>query len=100
MASLGKRFPKFIINKTKIDKIAGQYVKELRIATPSVHRVTRYLSGGNQQKVVLAKWLDTESQMLIFDEPTRGIDVGAKVEVHTLMDTLSHKGTGYLDDFF
>ena len=43
MASLGKRFPKFIINKTKIDKIAGQYVKELRIATPSVHRVTRIL---------------------------------------------------------
>ena len=50
--------------------------------------------------MVLAKWLDTESQMLIFDEPTRGIDVGAKVEVHTLMDTLSHKGTGHLDDFF
>jgi ribose transport system ATP-binding protein len=68
--------------------MAEKFVKDLRIATPSVSRQVKFLSGGNQQKVVLAKWLNTESKLLIFDEPTRGIDVGAKVEIHTLMDNL------------
>jgi ribose transport system ATP-binding protein len=86
MASLRKCFPKMVVNDQKIRGIAEHFVKELRIATPGVGRQVRFLSGGNQQKVVLAKWLNTESKLLIFDEPTRGIDVGAKVEVHTLMD--------------
>ncbi len=86
MASLRRCFPKRILGEKRIQGIAGNFVAELRIATPSVNRQVRFLSGGNQQKVVLAKWLQTESKFLIFDEPTRGIDVGAKVEVHTLMD--------------
>lgn len=96
MASLRQRFPKGIISERKIHELAGTYVEKLHIATPHVRRTVGYLSGGNQQKVVLAKWLDTESGFLIFDEPTRGIDVGAKVEVHTLMDQLVQQGTGIL----
>jgi ABC-type sugar transport system ATPase subunit len=67
-------------------------VESLRIRTPSVHRLARSLSGGTQQKVVLAKWLASRSRVLIFDEPTRGIDVGAKVEVYQLMTTLVQQG--------
>jgi ribose transport system ATP-binding protein len=96
MASLRKRFPGFLVSRAGVERIAQRYVTDLRIATPSVRRVARYLSGGNQQKVVLAKWLDTESRMLIFDEPTRGIDVGAKVEVHGLMDRLAGEGAAIL----
>jgi ribose transport system ATP-binding protein len=58
--------------------------------------MAKFLSGGTQQKVVLAKWLCTESKMLIFDEPTRGIDVGAKEEIHSLMNNLAGKGVGIL----
>jgi ABC-type sugar transport system ATPase subunit len=60
-------------------------VRELNVQPPALDRKVRYLSGGNQQKVVLAKWLMAQSQILILDEPTQGIDVGAKEEVHRLM---------------
>ena len=63
-------------------RVAKEYVKALRIATPSINQETVNLSGGNQQKVVLAKWLYTNSRVLIIDEPTRGIDVGAKAEIY------------------
>jgi ribose transport system ATP-binding protein len=66
------------------------------LATPSVERLVKFLSGGTQQKVVLAKWLSTQSRLLIFDEPTRGIDVGAKSEIHQLMDSLVHQGCAVL----
>jgi ribose transport system ATP-binding protein len=79
-----------------VKRVAGRFVKELRISTPSINRKVKFLSGGNQQKVVLAKWLDTESELLIFDEPTRGIDVGAKVEIHSLMDNLVQKDKAIL----
>ncbi|NLG83477.1 MAG: sugar ABC transporter ATP-binding protein [Firmicutes bacterium] len=95
MASLRRHF-RFMIDSQKIEKLSNNYINELRIATPSAYRLVRYLSGGNQQKVVLAKWLDTESKLFIFDEPTRGIDVGAKVEVHALMDKLVQEGAGIL----
>ena len=72
--------------------VTERYIKELQIKTPSIEQVVQNLSGGNQQKVVLAKWLFTQSQMLIFDEPTRGIDVGAKVEIYRLMNELVSKG--------
>jgi len=88
VASLKLHFPYFIVSYSKVVRMAEKFVKDLRIATPSVSRQVKFLSGGNQQKVVLAKWLNTESKLLIFDEPTRGIDVGAKVEIHTLMDNL------------
>ena len=96
MASLKLHFPHFMVSYSKVIRMAEKFVKELRVATPSVSRRVRYLSGGNQQKVVLAKWLDTESEFLIFDEPTRGIDIGAKVEIHSLMDNLVQKDIAIL----
>lgn len=71
---------------------AEEFRERLRIRTPSVDAPTGSLSGGNQQKVVISKWLETNPQVLILDEPTRGIDVGAKVEVHQLVDELASKG--------
>jgi ribose transport system ATP-binding protein len=72
--------------------ISQHYVDALQIATPSLSQVVRNLSGGNQQKVVLAKWLSSKPRILIMDEPTRGIDVGAKAEVHALMSSLAQEG--------
>lgn len=71
---------------------AEGFKERLRIRTPSVDAPTGSLSGGNQQKVVISKWLETNPQVLILDEPTRGIDVGAKVEVHQLIDELASRG--------
>ena len=64
----------------------------LGTATPSEEKEVRLLSGGNQQKVVLAKWLAVDSEIIIFDEPTRGVDVGAKAEIYKLMCTLAQQG--------
>lgn len=75
---------------------AEHYVEELDIATPSLNQKVELLSGGNQQKVALAKWLCSESRILILDEPTRGIDVGAKVEVFRLMNNLAREGVGVI----
>ncbi len=80
------------LNRGKEREVAKKYVDELQIKTPSVDQYVQNLSGGNQQKVVLAKWLFTQSKVLIFDEPTRGIDVGAKVEIYKLMNALVRKG--------
>ena len=71
---------------------AAIYRDRLRIRAPSVDTLASALSGGNQQKVVLSKWLETRPRVLILDEPTRGIDVGAKVEVHQLVDELVQEG--------
>ena len=76
--------------------MAEDYRKRLRIVTPDTERNVVDLSGGNQQKVVLAKWLSTDSEFLIFDEPTRGIDVGAKEEIHNMIDGLARQGVGIL----
>ena len=77
-----------------IDSISQEYVDKLRVKTPSVETIIGNLSGGNQQKVVLAKWLIAQSEILILDEPTRGIDVNAKSEFYTLMnDFVDHGGT-------
>lgn len=94
--SLKKFFPKLFISQKKIVEIAEEYKKKLRIATPDVYRECRYLSGGNQQKVVLSKWLSADTDILIFDEPTRGIDVGAKMEIYALMDKLALDGKSIL----
>ena len=77
-------------------RISAHYVEALSIITPSLTQTVRNLSGGNQQKVVLAKWLSTEPKLLIMDEPTRGIDIGAKAEVHALMSRLAQRGMGIL----
>jgi rhamnose transport system ATP-binding protein len=71
---------------------AETFRQRLSIRAPSVETPTASLSGGNQQKVVISKWLETTPKVLILDEPTRGIDVGAKVEVHQLVDDLAAKG--------
>ena len=69
-----------------------QYVQQLRVKTPSVNQIVKLLSGGNQQKVVIARWLMRDCDILIFDEPTRGIDVGAKEEIYRLMQQLAASG--------
>jgi len=71
--------------------LARQYIETLRIKTPTSHQVARNLSGGNQQKIVLGKWLATKPRLLIVDEPTRGIDVGARAEIHRLLDKLARE---------
>ena len=72
--------------------IADRYIKALKIATPDANQLAGNLSGGNQQKVILARWLATNPQVLILDEPTRGIDIGAKAEVQRLVLALAEDG--------
>ena len=96
VSSLDRLFPKLFVSKTKENAIAMNYVEQLRIATPSTSRLAQYLSGGNQQKVVLAKWLCTKARIFIFDEPTRGVDVGAKAEIHGFMNELVKEGAAIL----
>jgi ribose transport system ATP-binding protein len=74
--------------------LAARWVRDMRIKTASLTQPARDLSGGNQQKVVLGKWLAAEVDVLIVDEPTRGIDVGAKVEIYDLMNALTAQGRG------
>jgi len=83
-----------ILKKNEETKVAEKYREALAIRTPSVFQKTVNLSGGNQQKVVLAKWLFTEPEVLILDEPTRGIDVGAKYEIYTIINELAEQGKG------
>ncbi len=78
------------------NKIAKKYIDSLNIKTPHLMQKVKNLSGGNQQKVVLAKWMNTDCHILIFDEPTRGIDVGAKYEIHKLMRDLANEGLGII----
>lgn len=85
-----------IINKAKEAKIAEHYRGAMNIRTPSVFQKVMNLSGGNQQKVVLSKWLFAEPEVLILDEPTRGIDVGAKFEIYGIINELSAQGKGVI----
>ena len=73
-----------------------QQKESLNIITPSIFRKVKYLSGGNQQKVVLSKWLETSPEIYILDEPTRGIDVGAKAEFFKIIKGLANQGAGIL----
>lgn len=81
-----------VVDRREADRRVERYVKRLRIKTPTVKQQVRNLSGGNQQKVVMAKMLAAETDILIFDEPTRGIDVGAKQEIYRLMNELAKQG--------
>ncbi|WP_082232941.1 sugar ABC transporter ATP-binding protein [Halobacillus massiliensis] len=80
------------VSKKKQDKIVEDYIDRLGIKTPHAEQKIKNLSGGNQQKVLLARWLALNPQLLILDEPTRGIDIGAKAEIHSLMNELSANG--------
>jgi ABC-type sugar transport system ATPase subunit len=82
----------FLVQKNKEQILAESFKDLMRIKTPTLFQKVRLLSGGNQQKVVLSKVLATESRILIFDEPTRGIDVGARQDIYKLMDELTLKG--------
>ncbi|BER93344.1 MAG: ribose transport system ATP-binding protein [Candidatus Atribacteria bacterium] len=84
------------INSSKEREMAADQVNKLSIKTPSLEQKVLYLSGGNQQKVVVAKWLEKNPRVLILDEPTRGIDVGAKAEIYNLIDKLSQRGVGVI----
>lgn len=92
MASLDKFVNGVFINKKKEKEVAKEYAEKLKTKTASVETPVVTLSGGNQQKVVIAKWLVKDCDILIFDEPTRGIDVGAKSEIYTLMNELVAEG--------
>jgi len=85
-----------LINGRKESALAARYVKEFNVKTPSLEQLVMNLSGGNQQKVALAKCLSTDPRVLILDEPTKGIDVGAKKEIHTLIKELANRGVAIL----
>jgi ribose transport system ATP-binding protein len=95
-ASLNRLFGSGFVSNKKEKEVALHFIRELSIATPSEDRLTLYLSGGTQQKVVLAQWLCAGSSVLILDEPTRGIDVGTKVEIYRIINQLAKKGTAVL----
>ncbi|MEA2553782.1 MAG: ribose transport system ATP-binding protein [Fimbriimonadaceae bacterium] len=84
------------VRRSSERKAVSEYVQNLGVRTPGIEQKVKNLSGGNQQKVVLGKWLLTRSKLLILDEPTRGIDVGAKVEIYQLMNRLAAQGIGIL----
>lgn len=86
----------WLLDRLGLRRTAQEYVNRLNIRTPSLEQKTVFLSGGNQQKVVVAKWLASGPRVLIMDEPTRGIDVGAKAEVHALMSQLAQEGVGII----
>lgn len=92
MTDLDKYVRGGLLDDRLIEKESKKYIKSLRIKTPSGRELIRNLSGGNQQKAVIAKWLEQNSDILIFDEPTRGIDVGAKSEIYELMTELTKMG--------
>jgi ribose transport system ATP-binding protein len=92
MAILGRISALSVVNKAKEKTIAESYKNNLSIKTPSLNQKIKNLSGGNQQKAIIAKWLATAPDIIIFDEPTRGIDVGAKYEIYKLINTLVESG--------
>ena len=96
MPVLSRYAPGGLIQNSRESSVAQEASKALRVKTPTVEFLARNLSGGNQQKVVLAKWLSLEPKVMIFDEPTRGIDVGAKAEIYELMRGLAQQGVAVL----
>ncbi|MCM1989836.1 xylose ABC transporter ATP-binding protein [Oceanirhabdus seepicola] len=96
LASLDKISSIFGINENEEIRVSNDYVKALKTKTPSIEQKVKNLSGGNQQKVVIAKWLMAEPKVLVLDEPTRGIDVGAKYEIYNIMNQLVAKGVSII----
>ncbi|MFQ9616948.1 MAG: ATP-binding cassette domain-containing protein, partial [Clostridium butyricum] len=80
------------INKSRENEIVDEYIKKLSIKTPTRNQLIKNLSGGNQQKVIIAKWLLQSPKVLIIDEPTKGIDVGAKKEIYDVLNDLKAMG--------
>ena len=80
------------LNRKLENKLADKYIRLVNIKTPSRNQKVLYLSGGNQQKVVVAKWMNADSDIIIMDEPTRGIDVGAKLEIYEIINQMARQG--------
>jgi inositol transport system ATP-binding protein len=96
VASLPRFSPGGLLRKGQIDKACQGQRQALAIKTPSIDQLVKLLSGGNQQKVLVSRWLLTTPEILMIDEPTRGIDVGAKAEIHRLMSELAGQGKAIL----
>jgi ribose transport system ATP-binding protein len=96
LASLRRDSRAGFLNHAAESKVSAAMIRLMRIKTASDRQVVRYLSGGNQQKVVLGKWLCLNPRLLLLDEPTRGIDVGAKEEIYKLIDELAGRGVAIL----
>jgi ribose transport system ATP-binding protein len=86
----------FIIDGRKAENLAEEFCRKLQVKKNSISQIVNSLSGGNQQKVMIAKWLTQNPKILIMDEPTRGIDVGAKAEIHKMLRELSSQGIGII----
>ena len=93
---LSRMFPRLFVRRSAERSLATGYTERLRVRTTGVEQLVQALSGGNQQKVVIAKWLATKPRVLILDEPTRGVDIGAKVEVHRIISDLAATGLGII----
>ncbi len=93
---LARLFPRLFVRHAVEAHLASEYTERLRVRATGVDQFVQALSGGNQQKVVIAKWLATRPRILILDEPTRGVDIGSKVEVHRIMNELAASGLGIL----
>jgi L-arabinose transport system ATP-binding protein len=92
-----RKLSRWIFVKSAAEKaLAAEYIDRMRVRTPSTEQIVGTLSGGNQQKVVLARWLATGPRVLLLDEPTRGVDVGAKSEIYTIIDELARSGVAVL----
>ncbi|KAB2863202.1 MAG: sugar ABC transporter ATP-binding protein, partial [Exiguobacterium chiriqhucha] len=96
LPTLEKRAKGTIISRQAEEQFADGYLKKLRVKHHSMEQKVKSLSGGNQQKIVLGKWLGAEPDVLILDEPTRGVDVGAKKEIYTIMSELAESGVAII----
>ena len=96
IANLGKFSSAGVLHQKMETKVVSDYIEQLQIKTPGIDAVVETLSGGNQQKVILAKWLMTQPKILLLDDPTRGIDVGAKEELYLLMNKFAKEGMGII----
>jgi ABC-type sugar transport system ATPase subunit len=96
LAVLPRLAKAFFVSESSEKRLARTYIDQLHIRTPSSEQLVKNLSGGNQQKVVLARWLAHRPSLLVLDEPTRGVDVGAKAEIYAIIDQLAQQGVGIL----
>ncbi len=96
IANLDEYSKNGVLSDKKINETVESYINALSIKTPTINQWTQFLSGGNQQKVLVARWLCKKSDVIIFDEPTRGIDVGSKYEIYKLMNTLAEQGVAII----
>ena len=96
MPNLGEICPSHVLDKGKLNSFADELSKKLGVKTQSIHEPASSLSGGNQQKVVIAKWVGKKPSIIIMDEPTRGIDIGAKRDIYDLMNELTNDGVSII----